>query len=212
MCYHAGKWGSVRSNLKNWILHNFLAAMERFTWESFHDGPCGDFCIGISSGTLLLHFREIGVFGETYVGKNYVGKNICFLFGKYPLTDIFYKYKCYFAAPAKSQKNRQAPELSYLRGKKSKISAGFNIITNTLDLGQYPHPEIPIRQMLWILTLACLQFQGDYWLRHIDHLAHRRVCSDYRWGYLWGSGEGVCNKDQIILGHFSREDEATYPQ
>jgi hypothetical protein len=22
--------------------------------------------------------------------------------------------------------------------------------------------------MLWILTLACLQFQGDYWLRHID--------------------------------------------
>ena len=57
---------------------------------------------------------------------------------------------------------------NYLRGKKSKISAGFDIITNTLDPGQYPHPEIPIRQMLWILILACLQFQGDYWLRHID--------------------------------------------
>ncbi len=33
--------------------------------------------------------------------------------------------------------------------------------------GQWPHPDIPARQMLWILTLACLQFTCDYWSRHI---------------------------------------------
>jgi hypothetical protein len=56
---------------------------------------------------------------------------------------------------------------TYLNKKNSRIRQGFDVISKTLDPGRYP-PEIPTRQMQWILTLACLQFQGDYWLRHID--------------------------------------------
>ena len=57
---------------------------------------------------------------------------------------------------------------TYLDKKKSRIIQGFDLVSEALDPGRYPHPEIPTRQMQWILTFACLQFQGDYWLRHID--------------------------------------------
>jgi len=57
---------------------------------------------------------------------------------------------------------------TYLDKKKSWIIQRFDVVSKKLDPGRYPHPEIPTRQMQWILTLACLQFQGDYWLGHID--------------------------------------------
>jgi hypothetical protein len=56
---------------------------------------------------------------------------------------------------------------AYLVQKGTHIQRGFNVIERLLDPGRWPHPDIPARQMLWILTLACLQFTGDYWIRHV---------------------------------------------
>jgi len=55
----------------------------------------------------------------------------------------------------------------YLRQKKRNILKGYNKISTLMDPGRWPYPEIPLRQMLWILLVACLQFMGDYWLRHV---------------------------------------------
>jgi hypothetical protein len=46
------------------------------------------------------------------------------------------------------------------------IRRGLDVIVCLLDPGQWPHLDIPAQQMLWVLTLACLQFTGDYWIRH----------------------------------------------
>ena len=54
-----------------------------------------------------------------------------------------------------------------LKQKSAKIRHGFYIISCLLDPGRWPHPEIPSHQIMWILTAICLQFMGDYWLRHI---------------------------------------------
>jgi hypothetical protein len=63
---------------------------------------------------------------------------------------------------------------AYLAWKGTHILRGFNVIQHLLGPGRWPHPDIPARQMLWILALACLQFTGDYWIRH--------VCPDYNRG------------------------------
>ena len=44
---------------------------------------------------------------------------------------------------------------------------GCNKTRNLLDPGRWPNPDIPTRQMLWTLTVICLQFMGDYWIRHV---------------------------------------------
>ena len=44
---------------------------------------------------------------------------------------------------------------------------GCDKIRNLLDPGRWPNPDIPTRQMLWTLTVTCLQFMGDYWIRHV---------------------------------------------
>ena len=36
-----------------------------------------------------------------------------------------------------------------------------------MDPVAWPHPDILTQQMLFLLTLACFQFQPDYWSRHI---------------------------------------------
>jgi len=51
----------------------------------------------------------------------------------------------------------------------------YDTIINLLDPGIWSHPDILTRQMLWILIHVCMQFTGDYWLRHWS-LLHRRVC------------------------------------
>ena len=54
-----------------------------------------------------------------------------------------------------------------LEQKSAKIRRGFDNISSLLDSGWWPHLKIPSHPMLWILTVAhCLQFMGDYWLRH----------------------------------------------
>ena len=56
---------------------------------------------------------------------------------------------------------------TYLNQKKNDILKGYDTIINLLDPGIWSHPDIPTRQMLWILIHVCLQFTGDYWLRHL---------------------------------------------
>jgi len=55
----------------------------------------------------------------------------------------------------------------YLDQRLVKITTGFAKASALLDPGRWPNPDIPTRQMLWILTVVCFQFMGDYWLRHI---------------------------------------------
>jgi len=55
----------------------------------------------------------------------------------------------------------------YLQQKLKKIQKGFKKVIELLDPGRWPNPDIPTRQMLWSLTLTCLQFMGDYWIRHV---------------------------------------------
>ena len=45
----------------------------------------------------------------------------------------------------------------YLAQRLAKIKSGFGKASQLLDPGRWPHPEIPARQMLWILTLVCFQ-------------------------------------------------------
>ena len=55
----------------------------------------------------------------------------------------------------------------YLQQRLAMITDGFENISHLLDPGRWPHPEIPSRQMILILTVVCFQFMGDYWLRHV---------------------------------------------
>ena len=57
---------------------------------------------------------------------------------------------------------------AYLSEHSQKIRRGYDRISHLLDPGRWPHPDIPTRQMLWVLMVFCLQFMGDYWLRHIQ--------------------------------------------
>ena len=45
----------------------------------------------------------------------------------------------------------------YLDQRLGMITRKFTKFKNLLDPGRWPHPEIPIHQMLWILTLVCFQ-------------------------------------------------------
>ena len=56
---------------------------------------------------------------------------------------------------------------NYLSQKADKIQFQYNEISEKLDPAKWCHPEIPTRQMLWLLTCVCLQNVGDYWIRHI---------------------------------------------
>ncbi|KAL9183104.1 hypothetical protein ACHAXT_004891 [Thalassiosira profunda] len=56
---------------------------------------------------------------------------------------------------------------AYLRERLGKFGRGFDRATRLLDPARWPHPDIPTRQMLWVLTFNCFQFMGDYWLRHL---------------------------------------------
>ena len=55
----------------------------------------------------------------------------------------------------------------YLGQRLEKIQKGYTKLGDLLDPGRWPNPDIPTRQMLWILTVTCLQFMGDYWMRHV---------------------------------------------
>ena len=55
----------------------------------------------------------------------------------------------------------------YLDQRLEKILKGYAKLGELLDPGRWPNPDIPTRQMLWLLTVSCLQFMGDYWIRHV---------------------------------------------
>ena len=55
----------------------------------------------------------------------------------------------------------------YLEQRMKKKTKGYAKLGELLDPGRWPNPDIPARQMLWILTVTCLQFMGDYWIRHV---------------------------------------------
>ena len=48
-----------------------------------------------------------------------------------------------------------------------KILKGYTKLGELLDPGRWSNSDIPTRQMLWIPTVTCLQFMGDYWIRHV---------------------------------------------
>ena len=54
-----------------------------------------------------------------------------------------------------------------LKKRLDKIVKSNNKIAELMDPGRWNHPDIPARQMLWLLVSGCLQFKPDYWLRHI---------------------------------------------
>ena len=49
----------------------------------------------------------------------------------------------------------------YLQQKLKKILRGVDKLIELLDPGRWPNLDIPTRQMLWSLTLTCLQYMGD---------------------------------------------------
>jgi hypothetical protein len=81
---------------------------------------------------------------------------------------------------------------AYLARKGTHIRRGFNVIKHLFDPGRWPHPDIPARQILWILTLACLQFTGDYWIRHVQ--------PDYTIEFAQSIDAGVKQLFQMCVG------------
>ncbi len=72
------------------------------------------------------------------------------------------------------------------------ILKGTTSISNLLNPGRWPHPNIPMQQMLWILTLICMQFMGNYWLRH--------VCPDYTADFAQGLDKSIHTIFQMCIG------------
>ncbi len=72
------------------------------------------------------------------------------------------------------------------------ILKGITSISNLLDHGRWPYPNIPTQQMLWILTLVCMQFMGDYWSWHIR--------PDYTADFAQGLDEGIHKIFQLCIG------------
>jgi hypothetical protein len=81
---------------------------------------------------------------------------------------------------------------AYLVWKGTHIRQGFSMIERLLDPGRWPHPDIPAQQMYWILTLACLQFTGDYWIRYI--------CPDYTLEFAESIDAVVQRLFQVCVG------------
>jgi hypothetical protein len=81
---------------------------------------------------------------------------------------------------------------TYPNQKMNGILKGFASISNLLSPERWPHPDLSTWQMLWILTLFCIQFMGDYWLRHI--------CPDYTAEFAQGLDEGIRKIFQMCIG------------
>jgi hypothetical protein len=81
---------------------------------------------------------------------------------------------------------------TYLNKKMNSILKGTTSISNLLNPGRWPHPNIPMQQMLWILTLICMQFMGNYWLRH--------VCPDYTADFAQGLDKSIHTIFQMCIG------------
>ncbi len=81
---------------------------------------------------------------------------------------------------------------AYLAQKGTHILQGFYVIQHLLDPERWPHPDIPAQQMLWILTIPCLQFTGDYWITHVH--------PDYTLEFAESINAGVKQLFQMCVG------------
>ena len=70
-----------------------------------------------------------------------------------------------------------------------------------LNPGRWQHSEIPSRQMLWILMVVCLQFMGDYWLRHIR--------PDFTQEFAKGIDKGILELFKTTIG-FNTDDWSSH--
>ena len=57
----------------------------------------------------------------------------------------------------------------WLEQKSKKIISNLREISELLDPNAIAPAEIPTRQCLYLLTLICLQFKGNYFVEHIPH-------------------------------------------
>ncbi|EJK51883.1 hypothetical protein THAOC_28906, partial [Thalassiosira oceanica] len=80
----------------------------------------------------------------------------------------------------------------YLAQRLTRITDGYQRAKELLDPGRWPCPDVPTRQMLWILTVACFQFMGDYWLRHVR--------PDFTGAFARGIDSGVWDLVQACVG------------
>jgi hypothetical protein len=63
-----------------------------------------------------------------------------------------------------------------LHYKVNKIMSDFELIERKLGSHQLSAPEIPSRQCMWQLILRCLQFKGNYWVRHLPPYMTANFC------------------------------------
>jgi len=64
----------------------------------------------------------------------------------------------------------------WLEEKNKKIISNIREISDILDPNAIVPVEIPTRQCLWLLILTCLQFKGNYFLRHIPPQFTEMLC------------------------------------
>ena len=79
-----------------------------------------------------------------------------------------------------------------LKKKLDKIVKSNNKIAELMDPAKWIHPDIPARQMLWLLVSGCLQFKPDYWLRHIR--------PDWTTDFASGVDESIHELVQMCMG------------
>jgi len=82
--------------------------------------------------------------------------------------------------------------LKTLEKKLKKIIETNKKIAKLMDPGRWTHPDIPARQMLWLLITGCLQFKPDYWLRHL----HPNLTEDF----ASGVDESIHELVQMCMG------------
>ncbi|EJK59095.1 hypothetical protein THAOC_20726 [Thalassiosira oceanica] len=56
---------------------------------------------------------------------------------------------------------------AYLARKQARLVNDNDMIKALLDPRRWTQPEIPTRQLAFLMLRNCLQFRGDYWLRHL---------------------------------------------
>ncbi|EJK78115.1 hypothetical protein THAOC_00002 [Thalassiosira oceanica] len=76
---------------------------------------------------------------------------------------------------------------TYLTRKQDSIIGDNDMIKALLDPRRWAQPEIPTRQLAFLMLRNCLQFRGDYWLRHLPPqltATFAKELDDSTWGFL----------------------------
>ena len=66
---------------------------------------------------------------------------------------------------------------TWLDKKSLKIRSNIEEISNTLDPSEMLSQDIPSTQCLWLITQTCLQFKGNYFIRHIPPQFTKSFCT-----------------------------------